>query len=126
VLEIFKCENCGKIVMVIHDGDGQLVCCGKPMVQQKENTVDASLEKHVPVVEKSGDGILVKVGAAPHPMEAAHYIDWIEVTTGPYLYVKGLKPGDKPEASFPLPSTNVKARAYCNIHGLWTNKPPKG
>lgn len=123
MLEIFKCANCGKIVAIAHEGAGQLVCCGRPMVQQRENTVEASTEKHVPVVEKQGDGILVQVGSVPHPMEAAHYIEWIEVMSGPTLYVKGAKPGEKPEASFPVPSADVKVRAYCNLHGLWSNKP---
>jgi superoxide reductase len=123
MLEIFKCANCGKIVMIVHEGSGQLVCCGRPMAQQVENTVDASTEKHVPVVEKGGDGILVKVGSATHPMEAAHYINWIEVISGSSMNVRGLKPGEKPEASFPGGSTDVKVRAYCNIHGLWSNKP---
>lgn len=123
MLEIFKCATCGQIVMVVNEGEGQLVCCGKPMDKQIENTVDASTEKHVPVVESRGQGILAKVGAAPHPMDAAHYIQWIEVISGPSLYVKGLKPGEKPEASFPVPSKDVKVRAYCNLHGLWSNRP---
>jgi superoxide reductase len=93
------------------------------MAQQMETTVDTSTEKHVPVVEKSGDGIIVKVGSVPHPMEAAHFIEWIEVISGPSIYVKGLKPGEKPEVSFPVLSKDVKVRAYCNLHGLWSNKP---
>ena len=123
MLEIFKCDTCGKVVMVAREGEGQLVCCGKPMILQVENTTEASIEKHIPVVEKGGDGIIVKVGSVPHPMEAAHFIQWIEVMNGSFLFVKGLKPGDKPEATFPVHSTDVKARAYCNIHGLWSNKP---
>jgi superoxide reductase len=123
MLEIFKCANCGKIVAVAHEGAGQLVCCGRQMIQQVENTIDASTEKHVPVVENHGDGILVKVGTVPHPMEASHYIQWIEVMSGSNLFVKGLKPGEKPEAYFPVTTPEVKAREYCNLHGLWTNKP---
>jgi len=117
MLEVFKCGKCGKIVMVVSDGGGELVCCGMPMVRQVENTVDASTEKHVPVIEPRGQGILVKVGSAPHPMDEAHHIQWIEVISGPWLYVKGLKPGERPEADFPISSTDVKARAYCNLHG---------
>jgi len=123
MLDIFKCEKCGKIVMVVSDGDGQLVCCGMPMKRQDENTVDASNEKHVPVVESHGKEILVRVGSVPHPMDPAHHLQWIEVMSGPMLYVKGLKPGDKPEAVFPVSTTDVKARTYCNLHGLWSNKP---
>jgi superoxide reductase len=123
VLEIFKCSNCGKIVTIAVDGAGQLVCCGRQMERQKENTVDASKEKHVPVVTKNGNETNIKVGSVPHPMEPAHYIRWIEVISGPYLYVKGLKPGDKPEAVFPVTSPEIKVRAYCNLHGLWSDKP---
>lgn len=123
MLEIFKCATCGKIVMITHEGAGQLVCCGRPMIQQMENTVDASTEKHIPVIDKGNGGIVVKVGSVPHPMEDKHYIEWIEVISGPSLYVKGLKPGDKPEASFPSSSKDVKVRAYCNLHGLWSDKP---
>lgn len=126
MLEIFKCASCGKVVMVAVEGEGQLVCCKKPMTRQVENTTEASTEKHIPVVEKGGEGIIVKVGAIPHPMEAAHFIQWIEVMHGTSLFVKGLKSGDKPEATFPVPSTAVKVRAYCNVHGLWTNKPHHG
>ena len=123
MLEVFKCGKCGKIVMVVSDGGGQLVCCGMPMTKQIENTVDASTEKHVPVVEPHPQGIRVKVGSVPHPMEEAHHIQWIEVISGPSLYVKGLKPGEKPEAVFPVSSKDIKVREYCNLHGLWSNKP---
>lgn len=126
MLEVFKCQNCKKIVMVVGEGAGQLVCCGMPMTPQKENTVDASTEKHVPVIEKRGNEILVRVGSAPHPMEASHYIQWIEVISGNSLYVKGLEPGKKPEAVFPVSSGDVKVRAFCNLHGLWSNKPHHG
>ena len=68
-LEIYKCEACGNIVEVIHGGGGELVCCGEPMKQLIENTVDAAKEKHVPVIEKVEGGVKVKVGDVPHPME---------------------------------------------------------
>lgn len=122
MLDVFKCSKCGKIVMVVGNGDGQLVCCGMPMIRQEENTVDASTEKHVPVVESQGQGVLVRVGSIPHPMEEAHHLQWIEAMSGPWLYVRGLKPGEKPEAAFPGLSKDVKARTYCNLHGLWSNK----
>lgn len=77
--EVYRCEVCGNLVEVVHAGIGELVCCGQPMKKLVENTVDASKEKHVPVVERTDDGILVKVGSVAHPMEAAHYIEWIEV-----------------------------------------------
>lgn len=83
-------------------------------------TVDASKEKHIPVIEEQNDGILVKVGEIPHPMEEKHYIEWIEVENGNYLNRYYLKPGDKPQASFYVPNQpGLVAREYCNIHGLW-------
>lgn len=118
-LEIYKCEVCGNIVEVLHEGKGELVCCNEPMTLMKENTVDASQEKHVPVIEKSADGVEVKVGSAPHPMEEKHYIEWIEVETGGQVYRQFLKPGEMPEAKFPVKMEGVSAREYCNVHGLW-------
>ncbi|MCU0641904.1 MAG: desulfoferrodoxin [Candidatus Margulisbacteria bacterium] len=121
-LGIYKCEVCGNIVEVLHAGVGELVCCGQPMKQMIENTVDASKEKHVPVIERTPTGILVKVGSVPHPMEEKHHIEWIEVIAGGRAYHKFLRPGDKPEALFALDLPEVVARAYCNLHGLWAAK----
>ncbi|NLW67562.1 MAG: desulfoferrodoxin, partial [Bacteriovoracaceae bacterium] len=78
-LEVYKCEVCGNIVEVIHEGKGELVCCGKPMKLFTENTADAAYEKHVPVIEKTAEGYRVKVGGVTHPMEEKHYIEWIEL-----------------------------------------------
>ncbi len=120
-LEVYKCNVCGNIVSVLHNGAGTLVCCGQPMQLLKENTVDASQEKHVPVMEKIRGGVKVKVGSVPHPMEAAHYIEWVEVVTKDGgSYIKFLKPGDAPEASFKIGISDVAfAREYCNLHGFW-------
>lgn len=118
-LEIYKCELCGNIVEVLHAGGGELVCCGQPMKLMTENTVDAAKEKHVPVIEKTADGYLVKVGAVPHPMEAKHWIEWIELVADGKAYRQFLKPGDTPEATFCVKAEKVYAREYCNLHGLW-------
>ena len=118
-LQIYKCEACGNIVEVLHGGGGELVCCGDPMVLFVENTVDAAKEKHVPVVEKTEQGIKVKVGSVPHPMEEKHYIEWVEVIVDGKVCREFLKPGDAPEALFDLQDENVTAREYCSIHGLW-------
>jgi superoxide reductase len=118
-LQIYKCALCGNIVEVVHVGGGQLVCCGKPMVLQTENTVDASQEKHVPVLEKTVNGYRVKVGAVPHPMEEKHYIELIELLADGAVYRKYLSPGETPEATFEVQATQVSAREYCNVHGLW-------
>jgi superoxide reductase len=118
-LEIYKCELCGNIVEVLHGGDGELVCCGQPMKQFKENTVDAAKEKHVPVIEKGPDGITVKVGSVAHPMEAEHYIECIELIADGKVYRQFLNPGDTPEATFKIDADQVAAREFCNLHGLW-------
>jgi superoxide reductase len=120
---VYKCEVCGNIIKVVHASGGMLVCCGKPMMLQQEKTADRGEEKHVPVIGKSADGILVKVGSIPHPTEEKHSIEWIEVRTGNAVYIRGLNAGKKPDASFSVADMNAKARAYCNMHGLWTNKP---
>ena len=77
--QVYKCNVCGNIVEVLHVGGGQLVCCGQPMELLKEKTEDAGLEKHVPVLKKTDSGVNVKVGSVPHPMEDAHYIEFVEV-----------------------------------------------
>jgi len=117
-LEVYKCEVCGNIVEILHEGVGQLVCCNQPMKLYVANTVDAAKEKHVPVIEKEGSGVKVKVGSVAHPMEEKHYIEWIEIQNDEKVCRKFLQPGDKPEATFKC-ETNVTAREYCNLHGLW-------
>lgn len=122
VLEIYKCEICGNIIEVLHGGAGELVCCGEPMKLMTENTVDASKEKHVPVIQKGADSITVKVGSVPHPMEEKHYIEWIEIVADGKAYRQFLKPGEAPEAVFKVTANDVTAREYCNLHLLWTAK----
>jgi superoxide reductase len=120
--QIYKCDACGNIVEVLHEGTGELVCCGEPMKLQKENTVDASNEKHVPVITKDEQGVVVTVGSVEHPMDEDHYIEWIEISTDKGSSKKFLKPGEPPKAMFPVKAENVKARAYCNLHGLWKSE----
>ncbi|MGD9972110.1 MAG: desulfoferrodoxin [Desulfatirhabdiaceae bacterium] len=118
-LEVYKCDICGNIVEVLHEGGGELVCCGQPMKLLKENTVDAAKEKHVPVIDKIQGGYTVKVGSVAHPMEEKHYIEWIELIADGKAYRQFLKPGDTPQATFMIEAASVSAREYCNLHGLW-------
>ncbi len=117
--QVYRCNVCGNIVEVLHTGKGELVCCGQPMELLQAKTTDVGLEKHVPVIEATDKGVKVKVGDVPHPMEAKHYIEWIEVITDGDSCREFLKPGDKPEAEFEIGRQKVTAREYCNIHGLW-------
>ena len=116
--QMFAC-NKGLVVEALTDGTCDLSCCGEPMALLTENTVDAAKEKHVPVVEKVAGGYKVKVGAVPHPMEAGHYIMFVELHAGNQVLRQYLKPGEAPEATFQTGAASVTAREYCNKHGLW-------
>jgi len=117
--QVFKCNVCGQMTEVLRGGAGTLVCCGQPMQLLDEQNADSSTEKHVPVVEKTEKGVLVKVGSIPHPMEEKHYIEWIEIIADGRVYRKYLQPGDAPEAEFNISADVIVAREFCNIHGLW-------
>lgn len=107
---------------VLHAGNGELVCCGEPMELLEPKTEDEGKEKHVPVIEKTEQGINVKIGETPHPMEESHYIEWIEIIANGKIYRKHLEPEQEPEAEFNIKTDNVTAREYCNVHGLWASK----
>lgn len=118
-LEIYKCEKCGNMVEVLQGGSCTPVCCGEPMKLLKENTTDGAKEKHVPVVEKIEGGYRVTVGSVEHPMTTEHYIQFIELVTPDGVLRRNLTPEDKPVAEFKTDATDVYAREYCNLHGLW-------
>ena len=120
-LEVYKCGVCGNIVTVLHAGMGQLVCCGQPMKLLEAKTEDSATEKHVPYIERTDKGVLVKVGQnQDHPMVEEHYIEWIEIVTSSGTMRRFLKPGDVPEAEFETSEEVITAMEYCNVHGLWT------
>ncbi|MDR1922495.1 MAG: desulfoferrodoxin [Candidatus Adiutrix sp.] len=116
---IIKCEICGNILENLFEGGGPVVCCGQKVKVVTANTTDAAKEKHVPVIEKIPGGYKVSVGSALHPMEEKHYIMWIELVADGLSLRKFLKPGDLPVAEFKCDATEVAAREYCNLHGLW-------
>ena len=116
--QIYKCPICGNIVEIVGKAGGTLVCCGKPMLLLEENSVNAAVEKHVPVVEQSGKEVFVKVGEVEHPMTEEHYIQWIAVVTDKGTEMVSLSPGEKPQAVFTDKGKAV-VYEYCNLHGLW-------
>lgn len=118
VREVYRCSTCGGVVEVLGHG-AVMQCCGQPMTLLEGNTTDASMEKHVPVVEAVDGGFLVRVGGARHPMEPGHYIQWVELVTPSQVLRREPKPGGEPEALFRTDEKPVCARAYCNLHGLW-------
>ena len=118
--EIYKCDICGNVVEMLHEGGGQLVCCNQEMRLLEENTKDAALEKHIPAVEKTDTGIKVKVGEIEHPMDEDHYIEWIELIANDGKNEKKfLNPNGKPEVEFHIKGEVAAVRAYCNLHDLW-------
>ena len=121
MLSFYFCEHCGNVVVYMFNSDVPVVCCGEEMKALVADTVDASKEKHVPVVEVNGNVVKVKVGAVPHPMEEKHYIPFIVLETSAGYQVRHLKPGAAPEATFALAEGEkaVAAYEYCNLHGLW-------
>ncbi len=120
--QIYKCQKCKTIVEIVQPGRPTLVHCGVPMKLLVEKTEDEGREKHVPVIEKVDGGYKVSVGSEPHPMKKFHYITEIQLLSGDRVYTKKLEPGDEPVAVFLIDDTDVTARAYCNLHGLWKSK----
>lgn len=117
--EIYKCDLCGIVSEIVHEGNGVLVCCGKPTKKMTEQTADVTTEKHVPLIEKQENGYLVTVGSTLHPMEEKHYIEWVELIADGVIHRKHLQPNDEPKAFFDVQANEVSAREYCNLHGLW-------
>lgn len=118
--DIYRCEICGNVVEVANEGAQALVCCGKPMIKLDAKSGDEGKEKHTPVLEEKDGGVLVKVGSVSHPMEEKHYIKFIELLTDDKVCRAELKPGDKPEAFFPVPKDKIKeVREFCTVHMLW-------
>jgi len=116
---IYRCELCGNMVDLVVHGGGTLACCGQAMTELTENTTDAAVEKHLPVIEKIDGGYSVVVGSVEHPMAAAHWIQWIELVAGDTVLRRFLNAGDAPKAVFLTDASDVTARAFCNLHGFW-------
>ena len=118
-MQIYRCNVCGNMVEVVGASSGTLTCCNQPMEALEAGATDAAQEKHVPVIEKTDAGVLVKVGSVAHPMQDDHYITWIELIADGRSCRKFLKPGEAPEATFAVAADEITAREYCNLHGLW-------
>ncbi len=120
-MKYYLCEHCGNIIEFVHDSGVPVVCCGQKMTELVPGSVDASAEKHVPVVTIEDNIVKVFIGEAEHPMVPEHFIEWIAIKTEQGQQRKYLKPGEKPEAVFALAEGDkfVEAYEWCNIHGLW-------
>lgn len=119
-MKTYICAQCGNVITKIVDSGVPVMCCGKPMTELVANTVEASVEKHLPVVDVENDKVKVSVGAVAHPMVPEHFIEWIYLETENGGQLRKLNPGEDPEAVFTLAGEKaVAVYAYCNLHGLW-------
>ena len=120
-MKFYVCAHCGNIITFVKDSGVPVVCCGEKMQEIIPGTVDAAVEKHLPVVSVEGSQVTVQVGSVEHPMLPEHFIEWIVLETSTGSQMKALTPGEKPQAVF-APADGEKAvaaYAYCNLHGLW-------
>ena len=115
------CRRCGNLIEMINDSGVTPICCGTDMDVLTANTTEAATEKHIPVIEINSNIAKVTIGEILHPMEEAHYIEWIHLETNKGIKRVNLKPGDEPIVNFALAEdeTVTSAYAYCNLHGLW-------
>ncbi|WP_122638761.1 desulfoferrodoxin family protein [Romboutsia sp. Marseille-P6047] len=115
------CSVCGNMVGMIEDKGPKLVCCGKKMNELVENTTEASVEKHTPVVNIDNNKVNVQVGSTLHPMTQEHHISWIYLLTTQGGQRKSLEVDSDPIVEFVLTENDklLEVYAYCNLHGLW-------
>ena len=120
-MELFICKHCGNIITFLENSNVPVMCCGEKMHKVEPNTVDAAVEKHLPVIEVKDLLATVTVGQVEHHMQDDHYIKWIILETTEGLKVKNLTPSDKPIAIFSLLDGEevICAYEFCNKHGIW-------
>ena len=118
--KFYVCRHCGNLIGMIHDAGVPVVCCGEKMEALVPNTVEASGEKHLPVVTVADGVVQVHVGSVDHPMIPEHFIQWVYLETENGGQRMALKPGQAPKATFYVGDEKVVAvYEYCNLHGLW-------
>ncbi len=123
-MKIVRCSHCGNVAFLLKDSKVPMMCCGEKMKELDPLTRDGAIEKHVPVYEVKGNVVNVVVGSVAHPMEEAHYIEWIIVETNLHTHIRKLNPGEEPKASVALVEGEsvVSVYEYCNLHGFWKSE----
>lgn len=116
--DFYRCERCGNVVALLHRGGGTLTCCGAAMSKLVAKTGDVGMEKHVPVVKHENDKLVAVCGSVPHPMTAAHYIEWLALVSDGKVQFVYLPHEGEAKAEF-ADVAHGTVYAYCNIHGLW-------
>jgi len=117
--DIFKCITCENVVEILREGDGELFCCGKPMVKEESKNNDDGVEKHLPVIKEKETYFEISVGEVEHPMTLEHHIEWVEINTSKESIKKFFNVNEKPVFTIPKDHKVKNVRAYCNKHGLW-------
>ena len=118
--KFYLCKHCGNMIGLIKDKGVPMLCCGEEMTELIPNTVEASVEKHLPAVTVSSDKISVQIGSVAHPMEEAHHISFVYVETEHGGQRKCMAAGSEPALSFSFINDKpIAVYAYCNLHGLW-------
>ena len=118
--KFYICKHCGNIVEMVNDAGVPLVCCGQKMIGLEPGTVEASHEKHIPVIKVNDNEITVTIGSVEHPMTEEHSILWVYLQTDRGGQKKYLNVGKAPTVKFSLSSEKpIAVYAYCNLHGLW-------
>ena len=118
--KFYICEKCGNLVGMINESGVPMMCCGQKMTKIEAGVVEASREKHIPVVSVDGNIVTVTVGSIEHPMAEEHSILWVYLETDKGGQRKHLEVGKEPVVYFALDNEKpVAVYAYCNLHGLW-------
>ncbi len=118
--KFYICEHCGNLIGMIHDAGVPMICCGQKMTKLEAGVVEASHEKHIPVVNVKDNMVTVTVGSVEHPMVEEHSILWVYLQTDKGGQRKCLEVGKAPVVTFALADEKPLAvYAYCNLHGLW-------
>lgn len=117
----YICPICGNVILRIINSGVTPVCCNQPMQELKPNTIDASQEKHVPVITQLGKGhYRVTIGVTPHPTTEEHHINFIYLATKHGGQLRNLTTNNPASADFcDCEDPIVGAYAHCNLHGLW-------
>ena len=121
--QFYICRHCGNIIEKVEDKKVPVVCCGEKMEKLVPNTVEASAEKHLPVVSLKDNTVTVSVGSVNHPMTEEHLIQWVQLVTDKGSQRKFMSPDDAPVVTFELSDEKpLEVYAWCNLHGLWMSE----
>ena len=128
-LDLYKCNVCGNIIQVIIDGEGELICCGKPMEKLIPNTQEnVTMEYHIPVYITDDSGFTsIQIGKELHPMTEEHHIEFIERISADKkcLTLRYLETTQEPRLELQHSIGKEKAIELCNLHGLWEGNNDK-